>query len=187
MTKYALIIAACCLLVACRQAVKTTKQNQPDTAKRALISADSLIMPGAAIGQIKLNQDAADLINTLGKPDKADAAMGASLMTWYAGHDTTGYLISIYAHRNMGAADERVNHIKQVRITSPAFQTARQLRTGSLLDSIKKYYTLSGPKQNGVYDDVKAGIAFEITGKKCTAIVVHAPGDSSAAYIDMRE
>lgn len=187
MIKYGLIIAACGLWMAYGQPVQTATQHQTDTVRQASIPSDSLIIPGAGVGQIRLNQDAAEVISRLGKPDKADAAMGASLMTWYAGHDTTGHLISIYAHRNMGGKDEAINYIKQIRITSPAFKTAQQIHTGSLPDSIKKYYTLSGLKQNGVYDDAKAGISFEIAGQKCTAIIVHAPGDSSATYIDMRE
>jgi hypothetical protein len=195
MIKYGLIIAACCLDLACKQPVNKSVVNvgrdeKSNTPVGQSISPDSLISPGKGIGNIRLGEDANDLINTLGKPDRSDAAMGASLMVWFAGHDPAGYLISIYAHHNMGAPDEHINHIKQIRVTSPAYKTVDGVGPGSLLNLIQKQFKLVKRKVPGIniYDDIKAGISFEMdTAHKCSAVIVHAPMDSPATYIDMRE
>lgn len=195
MIKYGFIITACCLCAACRQpankvaatALQGRAVNGPVT---KTISPDSLISPGKGIGNIRLGEDANKLTNVLGQPDRSDAAMGASLMLWFAAHNTSGFQISVYAHRNMGAKDESISHIKQIRITSPAYKTVDGISTGSFLNSIKKHFTVVKRRvpETDIYDDVKAGIAFEMdTADKCSAIIVHAAMDISATYINMRE
>jgi len=195
MIKYGLIIAACGLCLACNQPVNksagTVRQDQAAaTPVVRSVSPDSLISPGKGIGNIRLGDDANKLINIMGKPDRSDAAMGASLMVWFAGHDVAGYEISVYAHRNMGAKDEHISHIKQIRVTSSNFKTAAGIGVGASLDSIQKHFMPVKRKVPGaaVYDDAKAGVSFEMdTANKCSAVIVHAAGDSSATYINMRE
>lgn len=195
MIKYGLIIAACCLCAACNQpinrdAAEARREQAVSTPVGQSVSPDSLISPGKGIGRIRLGEDANKLINTLGKPDRSDAAMGASLMIWFAGHDTAGYFISIYAHHNMGEPDEEINHIKQIHVNSPAYKTVDGIGVGSSLNAIQKHFMTVKRKVPGIsiYDDVKAGISFEMdTVNKCSAIIVHAAMDSSATYINMRE
>lgn len=168
----------------------TTTGN--DTAKA--VPADYLIVPGKSIGQTLLGGDADSLVQRFGKPDKGDAAMGAQMMTWYAKHDTSGYLTSVYSHRNMGGKDENISRIKQIRITSPAFKTSEKIGVGSALNNLQKCYQLkvkpvpgAKDKQLKLYDDITAGIAFEVGASgQCTAVIVHAPRDSSATYLNMR-
>lgn len=163
-----------------------------DTTKSVL--AEYLIVPGKSIGQTSLGGNADSLIQKLGKPDKGDAAMGAQMMTWYARHDTSGYLTTVYSHRNMGGKDEIISRIKQIRITSPAFKTADHIGVGSTLSNLQKCYQLKAGTVPGgkdaslkLYDDVTAGIAFEVDASgACKAVIIHAPRDSAATYLDMR-
>lgn len=193
MPKYIFIIV-CCFGLACKQEGHSGQQlNTPSI--HTNVQPDSLITPGKSIGNIHLHDDALVLIKRFGQPDKADAAMGASLMVWYAHHDTTAYQLGVYSHRNFGAKDEMVSRIKQIRVSSPSFKTQHLIGTGISLDTIRKYFapikkrTIRGTSgQTDVYDDAKAGIAFEIDGAQhCSAIIVHAPGDSAAAYLNMQE
>lgn len=195
MIKYGLIIAACGLCLACNQPANksgaTVSQDQPiDTSVVQPVLPDSLISPGKGIGNIRLGDDANGVTNTLGKPDRSDAAMGASVMTWFADSDTSGYRLTVYAHRNMGAKDENISHIKQIRVTSPAYKTADGTGVGASLNSMQKHFTPVKRIVPGVnvYDDVKAGISFEMdAADKCSAVIVHTAGDSAATYINMRE
>ena len=181
-------------VAACNRPAKN-KMTADSTARRPeqagqAISPCLLIAPGRSIGRIKLGGNADSLINLLGKPDLQDAAMGASMMTWFEGHDTSAYRVTVYAHHNFGAKDEAVSHIKQIRITSPAYQTAERLHTGSNLNDIATQYHLTAHRSNNgkdsIYDDNRAGIAFEINSSgKCAAIRVHLPGDSLSAYLNM--
>ncbi|MES2274459.1 MAG: hypothetical protein V4592_00435 [Bacteroidota bacterium] len=189
MIKYGFWIALVCFGVACGHTSSTTVQeNRPNDIKGdEPIAPKLLIVPGAGIGYIKLNENADSVVKAMGKPDKQDAAMGAMLMTWYNSHDTTRYQTTIYAHHNFGAKDEAVSHVKMIRITSPLYQTSKWAHVGFPLDSLQKLYH---PNKNSrsVYDDVKAGIAFELgASNRCSAIIVHAPGDSSGAYLDTRQ
>lgn len=195
MTKYIFIILICGFCVACRQKPHTNSQQPPASSVSANVQPDSLITPGIGVGNIHLNDDAAAAVKRLGQPDKSDAAMGASLMVWYKGHDTTASQLGIYAHHHFGAPDEAISRIKQIRVTSPSFKTKNLVGTGMALSNIQKYFSLQKKRtmmgaagQTEIYDDAKSGIAFEIDASwRCNAIIVHAPGDSSAAYINMQE
>ena len=199
MFKYILIPALLVSLTACNQN-NHTAEKQPladslhatDSALKP-ITADRLIVPGKRIGMTRLNGNADSLVTKLGKPDSGDAAMGAQMMTWINKHDTNKYRTTVYSHRNMGGADENVSYIKEIRVTSPWFKTADYAGAGSALKDIKKLYKLkmhmldTYKKKYALYDDVNAGIAFEVdsTGK-CAAVLIHAAGDSTGSYLNIR-
>ncbi|MEN0056087.1 MAG: hypothetical protein AAGC65_20585 [Mucilaginibacter sp.] len=215
MIRNTFIILLCGALFACNQSPKkdsaadqsadTGKVQQPllndstapspastDTSKIKTTSTQ-LIVPGRSIGNIQLNEDVANVSTTLGRPDSSDAAMGSSLMVWFAGHNPAGYRTSVFAHRNMGAKDEIISRIRKILITSPAFKTAEGLGVGSPEADIKKSYDLKPTSdyknKNGkvqVYTDMDKGISFEIdaTGK-CVGVVVHQLHDTAAAYLNM--
>lgn len=155
--------------------------------------ADWLITPGKGIGHIVLDDDVQNVIKQLGKPDSADAAMGSSLMVWFAGHHPKGNRTAVFAHRNMGGKDESVNRVRKVLVTSPRFKTAEGMGAGSAKTDIDKNYTLKainsytgkGGKVQ-VYTDLAKGISFEIdNGGKCVGVVVHKVDDTAAAYLNM--
>jgi len=195
--KYIVLLVAVILIVACEQkAAKSTDQevaDAPDTTDASTISPEQLISPGLSIGQIKLDGNLADAIKLLGKPDGGDAAMGSALATWYANHDTTGYRTSIFASRNMGGADENIQHIKKILVTSPWFKTADFISTGNNMQDIAKFYTLkegnsytAGGQKIKIYSDIPKGISFEIDAQgQCVGILVHQPNSTAGTYLDM--
>lgn len=192
MIKYAFALILICAFTACQEPAKTgTSTTETAASGTKHVPKEMLISPGDGIGQIKIGSSTDSVVKILGKPDAGDAAMGASLMVWYAGHDSTGYRTSVYARRNMGSPDGNIAKVKAIRITSPDFNTTDMIHTGSILDSIKTHYTLNSQssrsdKNHTVYDDNRAGIAFEIDKQqKCSAIIVFAKGDSSVAYLDL--
>ncbi len=169
-----------------------TSAAKSDEAKS--VPADQLITPGESIGHIKLGEPADSVVAVLGKPDSSDAAMGSALMTWFAKHDPQGYRTTIFAHRNMGSADEEASRTKRVLVTSPFFKTKEGLATGASLDKLSETYDLKRvnslkamQKDILVFDDVKNGITFDIdsSSRKCVAITVHVPGDSTARNLNM--
>jgi hypothetical protein len=187
-------------LCACNQA--SQEQNSADTTQHAadtgatktVAPADLLITPGRSIGRIVLSGNVEDVSTLLGRPDSAEAAMGSSLMVWYAGHKSSGYRTSVFAHRNMGAKDEIISRIQKVLITSPEFKTAEGLGVGSTIDDIKKAYDLkptstykSASGEVQVYTDMDKGISFEIekASNKCVGVVVHKAHDTASAYLNM--
>ncbi|WP_183567956.1 hypothetical protein [Mucilaginibacter sp. SP1R1] len=193
-----LILLLSTALLACNQSAQ--KQNVNDTTRQAADTgatktspADRLITPGRSIGRILLNENVANVSGLLGRPDSSDAAMGSSLMVWYAHHKASGYRTSVFAHRKMGTKDEIISRIQKILITSPEFKTAEGLGVGSAMDAIKKYYDLSPTSdyknKDGkvqAYTDMNKGISFEIdVNNKCVGVVVHQIHDTAAAYLDM--
>jgi len=190
--RYSIIILAAIGLMACNQspktdqAVDTITTHTPDTVKQVSdttaanrpVAADKLIVPGKAIGQTMLNEDADKVFKRLGKPDAGDAAMGKALSIWYAGHDTTGYQTMIYTARQMGTQDDAAK-VKHIRVTSPWFMTAGGIHNGSTLQQINNVYevkksaTFTLKKETyTIYHSAK-GIAFEIDPQQvCRGIIV---------------
>lgn len=202
-----LLLAPAFLLMACNQSSKTEEiKTQPDTLPvdhtetaavqvKDTVTADKLIIPGKSIGQTALNDNGADVIKRLGRPDAGDAAMGKSMSIWYADHDSTGYQTMIYTTRQMGTEDD-VSRVKQIRITSPWFATKDNVHVGSTLQDIDGFYKTDrfatfNNKNKELYtifkDDI--GIAFEIDQQgECKAIVVFdpkfAPGQMYLPFYD---
>ena len=212
MIRNTFIILLCGTLFACNQSSKkestadTGRVQQPilddsiaktpastDTSKTKTITATQLIIPGRSIGDIRLGEDVANVSTSLGRPDSSDAAMGSSLMVWFAKHNPAGYRTSVFAHRNMGAKDEIISRIQKILITSPGFKTADELGVGSTVDDLKKSYNLKPTSdyknKDGkvqVYTDLDKGISFEISAAgKCVGVVVHKPHDTAVAYLNM--
>lgn len=155
-----------------------------------------LITAGKGVGQILLSDDPIIVTKKLGKPDFEDAAMGKSLMTWYANHDSTGFQTSIFSGRSMGGKDENRFYIKKIFITSPWFKTAEGLGVGSTQIEINKYYTLrpvqayaSNKEKIQIYTDTDKGISFEIEkmNKISIGVIVHKPHEDIGVYLNMRE
>lgn len=193
MLKHTLIIFASVLLCGCMQnrqlsnSVKDTTVYQTDIADTTgdkPVSPVRLIVPGQGIGDIGIDENADSVINLLGKPDAGDAAMGKSIATWYKKRGAVNDQIQIYCERHMGT-DSSVSQVKIIRITSPGFKTMDYMSTGMHLQTIKskKEFNLvqigqymENDKQYFIYDDNKAGIAFEVDLKNmCTGIIVHEP------------
>ena len=201
MLKHCLLAAIAILICGCMQNkpkskatdTTTTEVGISDTTGEKPVPAEQLILPGQSIGTISINENADSVFRKLGKPDAGDAAMGKSLSTWYAKHDTSGYETQIFFSKQMGTADE-TSRVKQIRITSPWFKTTDYMGVGMHLQTIesKKEFSLKKSsqytdegKQFFIYDDADAGIAFEINDKNiCTGIIIHEPGkDATSSYI----
>ncbi|RYU87889.1 hypothetical protein EWM62_15455 [Mucilaginibacter terrigena] len=141
-----------------------------------------LIVPGISVGQTAINESLEVVHKKLGKPDGGDAAMGKSISFWYANHDTSSYVTQIYFTRDMG--NDETARVKEIRVTSPSFKISSKIHTGLPFNNIKPAYTLSKTatytykgSQHKLYDDVKAGVGFEVDDKDViAAIVVHETG-----------
>jgi hypothetical protein len=180
-----------------RSIVKDSAANDlisADTSTTNPVSADKLITPGKGIGHIMIGEDVENAIKILGKPDSSDAAMGSSLMVWFAKHDTKGYRTSVYSHHNYNGKNDAVSNIQKVLVNSPWFKTADHLGVGSTTDAIKKNYNLkatttytAGGNKIQVYTDTDKGISFEIDEitHKCVAIVVHKTHETAGSYLNM--
>ena len=172
----------------------TEETAKAEETKEQTSDINHLIVPGKSIGLIKLNEQAEVVLKLLGKPDKADAAMGKSLQTWYADPvisrpGTPVYETDIFFARNMGSTDES-SRAKQIRITSPEFKLERGIGVNTALETIQAQFpeaiktaTYTSPQNRetvSVYHDKKAGIAFEIakTGK-CIGIGIQEAGKSN--------
>lgn len=164
-----------------------------DTGTANTAQPEWLITPGKSIGHIVLNDDVQNVIKQLGKPDSSDAAMGSSLMVWFANHNSAGNRTAVFSHHNMGGKDESVSHVQKILVTSPRFKTDGGVGVGSTKQDVQKNYTLkptSTYSKNGgkvqVYTDLEKGISFEIDGDgKCVGVVVHKANDTASAYLNM--
>jgi hypothetical protein len=164
-----------------------------DTGAVNTTQSDWLLTPGKGIGHIVLNDDVQNVIRQLGKPDSSDAAMGSSLMVWFAGHNPAGNRTAVFAHHNMGGKDESVSHVQKILVTSPQFKTNDGIGVGATKQEIQKVYTLK-PTSNytnkagkvQVYTDLAKGISFEIDSRgKCMGVVIHKANDTASAYLNM--
>lgn len=164
-----------------------------DTSTGGTTQSDWLVTPGKSIGHIVLNDDVQNVINQLGKPDSSDAAMGSSLLVWFAGHNSAGNRTAVFTHHNMGGKDESVSNVQKILVTSPKFKTGGGVGVGSSKQEIQKTYTLkptstytnAGGKVQ-VYTDLAKGISFEIDGSgRCVGVVVHKANDTAVAYLNM--
>lgn len=133
------------------------------------------IIPGKSLGKILLNENATAVLDSLGKPDSGDAAMGKAISTWKKGD---GNLLTLYTSTQMGV--ENFSRIKAIRSLSKDFKTVDNLGVSSSLDDLKRYYRLTpigkftfNGKHYFLYTTPK-GIAFEIgMDQKCNGVLLY--------------
>jgi hypothetical protein len=141
----------------------------------------------------------------MGKPLMDDASMGFAVQGWKA----FGHTVIVRYHRIFKGEKhdgKTLEHdmwfLTQIRITSLQFSTASGIKIGSSLKDIRKQYpglaaaeTRAASPSLVLYDDAKAGIAFEIeVGMKidgstwpCGAITVHPPGEAVRSMPQLRD
>lgn len=180
-------------LSASAQVIKTKPGTITDTTTYTISKATNpfkLIEPGKGIGRIMLNSNAENFVNVMGTPDKQSNTGSLTAMTWFDGHDSTSYALTIYTGETTLKTRETVNRIKQLRITSPNYITMDSLCVGSSLTDIQRIYKMQpgiSKGNNHVYDVSASGIAFELNDQKiCTAIIVHLPKSMPAVYADVK-
>lgn len=167
--------------------VDTDTLNKLDT-----LNKETLLIPGVSAGNIKLNEDAGPVYKMMGKPDAGDAAMQKSVAIWYEKHDPKSYATAIYTVRDTG--DNPPARVKQIRVTSPDFQTQSGIGVHSSLSDIQGTFTvrqvadIPGDGKAFQIFDSPAGIAFELDkALKVTAVLIH-PADEElkASYLPLR-
>lgn len=167
-------------------------------AAASVAHASPLIVPGKQLGDIFLGQSDQSVFARLKKPDGGDAAMGKAWSFWNAKDsrqpDGKPNVLGIFTAHN---PDDRVAYVQQIRATSPYFHTASGISTKSTLAQVKKAFphakrlatskAVGASKPVEVYDDVKAGIAWQfVQGGRCLAIIVHPKGRAvTANYLPM--
>lgn len=147
---------------------------------------DWQIIPGERIGNTALGDDPENLLQRLGQPDASDAAMGKAWLVWNSQKRThTLAVFTTYADSNMMR-----KAIRQIRVTSPRFETPEGLHTGSTLLQIKRYFPGGKSDATGPvlrYNVATQGISFELEGNgvnaTCTAVLVYPPGGNPVAYL----
>jgi hypothetical protein len=183
--KYLLFILSLVLLSCQGKKETETEDMTTDTIAKPATNTRLLILPGKSIGNIALEDNAADLESILGKPDLSDAAMGKAWLTWFSkvSDTVTGNELNVYTTYKDNELTEKV--VRQIRITSDEFQTPDKLSTGRSLSEIQKIYPdlksigsfdLETPNPVTVYDAVDEGIAFEIEKDRCVGIIIHQKG-----------
>jgi len=106
--------------------------------------------------------------------------MGKSWATWIS-KDSEKNELNIYSTYKNSEMKEKV--VRQIRITSPKFQTPSEISTGKSLQEIQKAFSdiklvakYTDEKTKNlieIYDSETNGIAFEFTQNECSAIIVH--------------
>ena len=178
--------ALCCLLFALSaESTPALASHAKKTSRRRTVA--RMITPGKSVGEIKLGSNGDSPPKSLGASINSEGAAGHIWETfkWNRGAlDLYSVLASDGPHR-----------VRQIRTTSSLMHAKGGVAAGKPLSLIRKQfphltriatYTSSRFKKRTVlYDDVKHGIAFEVTrGKgrrvssanRCLSILVHAPG-----------
>lgn len=187
MRKYLLILSLSLLVYSChhKPGRNFAKEDSVAAVRNMMkdVPAYDLIVPGKSIGKMVIGGNSAKVFDLLGKPDVSDAAMGKALSTWYQGHDTAGSQTQVFFSRQIGTADD-TSHVKQIRVTSPAFETADQIHVNTMFNDIAAKFKLDKiasynekGKTFSVYAAISEGIAFEVDDdSKCTGIIVFKAG-----------
>ncbi len=159
---------------------------------RPILPDSLLIHPGLSVGGIRLMEADTTLVERYGTPAYSDAAMGKAVLLWYT--DTSNgqpNTLSVFVTRDMG--NDETARVRRIRITSPLFETAKAIRTGSALPEINAAYAVELRESYetegvaySVYDGAD-GIAFELDPtNRCVAIIVRAKEDTTANYLPLR-
>jgi len=152
--------------------------------KISKLDSTKLIIAGKGAGELFLGQDMQDVIKKLGHADDGDAAMGSAVGVWYTNSSADTSLrnpitiFSTYRDSNMV-----IKVIKQLSISAPEFSTTQGIHTGvklkklqSSYPSLKKaerYINEKNKDTLAIYDDLNAGIAFDIHKDTISAITIH--------------
>ena len=161
-----------------------------DSVKLATQKNDS-ILPGIAVGGILIGETLETVIQKKGIPDSNDALKNTAYNVWLTkptmkGADTIPTSFKTFSIMGGTSAKDTSSYVKRIRITSPMYKTAMQVKVGSTLAYLKlQNPSLKKPKAkedlaNGealeIYDETEEGIAFEIVKGKCVAIIIHEKG-----------
>lgn len=144
---------------------------------RPEMTAETMIVPGKSVGLTNIGEDVALVTERLGRPDAGDAAMGKAVAIWYAAHTKGDDLIAVYTEREMGVDD--TNRIKMIRVTSPGFNTAEGIHTGSNIADIRQHFNILPQARYSAHEHhytlfAAKGIAFEVNADSVlTGIIVH--------------
>jgi hypothetical protein len=182
------------LFFGCKETPKKTvdnkdKTNSPDKTiqkEKHGIGYQKQIVPGKRLGSIILNQDATAIMDSLGKPDSGDAAMGKALSTW---GKNPNHILTLYTSRQMGVED--FSRVKVIRTLSPDYRTEDNLGVNTPLAELKRYYRLEyagkfayNGKHYLLYTTNK-GIAFEVgMNQKCHGVLLYDRNENvTATYL----
>ncbi|MCK7556578.1 hypothetical protein MKQ70_16760 [Chitinophaga sedimenti] len=175
------ILLAAVALAGCQPREKSIRElSEPDTpiVSRPEMTAETLIVPGESAGMLSLNEDAANAIKLLGKPDSSDAAMGKAVIVWYPASKRGDDLTAVYSERKMGV--DETARIRMIRVTSPAYTTAEGIHTGKSIEDIRQHYRLEAEASFGSHGytytifGTGQGISFEVNADSLlTGIIVH--------------
>ncbi len=185
--KNLVFICLIALFIGCKENLKEDEKidagNQTaleDTISRKIaeIHYEDQIIPGKRLGNIVINENATAVLDSLGKPDSGDAAMGKAVSTW---HENSEDSLSIYTTTQMGMED--FSRVKAIRTLSPKYRTEKNLGVNSTLSEIEEYFTIKRIgdfTSDGKYYTLFAtneGIGFEISEDQvCHGIVLTEKG-----------
>jgi hypothetical protein len=151
----------------------------------------TLVVPGMAIGAIRLGSDGAETLRHLPKPYASDNGMSQTRQVWKF-TEPGGLFDILFIHTTVnGVIDAQPPNgitIDLIRTTAKRYLTVQGVSVGSTLSQIQKIFPDAAPVQNSpaVFDAVKEGIAFEFdrspdATSRCIALMVHFPGQSRVA------
>jgi len=160
-----------------------------------------LVAPGRSIGNVTLGASP-ETLEQLGPAATSDAAMQKAWATWYGKSTESGASPTQFDVYTAATGPDMHKSIQMIRATSSWFHTVGGLHPGSTLASLRqacgpfKLATSYAPTPKAslryIYDNAKAGIAFELDGQTanshCTAVIVHLPGQSGpSTYMAMTQ
>lgn len=103
--------------------------------------------------------------------------MGRSWTTWVG---KGGGRIDVYSTRKPDDRSVRPDvTVEVVRATSPRFRLANGLHPGSSSAALRRAFPLAQAQSFGsiaTWDDVRAGLAWEIKHDRVSAVLIHRPG-----------
>lgn len=177
--KLIFLILSFALLFSCKQQY-TNKEviiNKEDSKPQGFEFSTEII-PGERLGNITINENSKPILDSLGKADFGDAAMGKAVTSW---NIDSGNLLSLYTVTKMGIED--FSRIKAIRSLSSNYRTDENIGVNSSLSEIEKYFNLeelgSFTKDEKSYKlyTTEEGIGFEFgDDQKCHGIVLTEKG-----------
>ena len=155
-------------------------------------AAENRLVPGKSVGQISLGENLDSVYQKQDQSDSGDGALGHFWDNWYSCSSSPQTVkrevLEIYSVRTVSGAQTVV---EQIRVTSPWFSTTNGITTRSFLVQIQRafpqaramafYHSAALHSRVTVYDEIKQGIAFEISSDgRCLAITIHRQGNQVA-------